>query len=165
MSDMTPFVPDDFEVPTLLETPRFRLRPLTTADVDNDYAAVMESAALLRAMFGRDWPSEGFMREENLSDLAEHQQEFERREAFAYTVVSPDEQTCLGCVYINPPRGHPCDARVYMWVRQSAYDQGLDPVLFQAVKAWLDERWPFKNAIYPGRDQQGAWAPLEGRLL
>jgi hypothetical protein len=52
-----------------------------------------------------------------------------------------------------------------MWVRQSAYDQGLDPVLFQAVKAWIDERWPFKNAIYPGRDQHGAWAPLEGRLV
>jgi hypothetical protein len=39
MSDMTPFIPDDFEVPTLLETPRFRLRPLTTADVDNERLA------------------------------------------------------------------------------------------------------------------------------
>jgi hypothetical protein len=165
MTTDAPFVPADFEVPTLLETEHFRLRPLTTGDVDKDYEAVMESAALLHSMFGRDWPREGFTREENLQDLAEHQQEFERREAFAYTVVSPDERSCLGCVYINPPRSHPADARVYMWVRQSAYDRGLDPMLFRAVKAWIDERWPFENVIYPGRGESGEWAPLGGQLV
>ena len=85
--------------------------------------------------------------------------------AFAYTVLSPDETTCLGCVYINPPRGYPVDARVYLWVRQSAYDQGLDSILFRTVKAWLDECWPFTNVIYPGRKEDGSWEPLEGSVV
>jgi len=160
-----PFVPPDFVVPALLETEHFRLRMLSTADVDKDYNAVMSSANLLHALFGREWPRDGFTLEENLQDLTEHQQEFEQRIAFAYTVMSPDETICLGCLYINPPRGHPVDARVYMWVRQSAYDQGLDPILFRTVKDWIDTRWPFTNAIYPGRGEDGAWEPLGGRLV
>ena len=41
---MKRFVPREFEVPTLLETERFRLRPLTIHDVVKDYEAVMTSA-------------------------------------------------------------------------------------------------------------------------
>jgi hypothetical protein len=157
-----PFVPSDFEVPHSLDTPHFHLRPLTPAVVDLDYDALMTSIDLLQAMFGRDWPHPAFTREENLQDLVEHQQEFEQRVAFAYTVLSPDETTCLGCVYINPPRDHLVDARVYLWVRQSAYDQGLDPVLYHTVKAWIDQHWPFTNVIYPGRKEDGSWEPLTG---
>jgi hypothetical protein len=156
-----PFVPADFVVPCSFETPHFRLRMLSAADVDKDYEAVMESAALLHAIFGGDWPTADFTREDNLHDLVEHQQEFERRQAFAYTVVSHDESTCLGCVYINPPRGHNTDARVHMWVRQRAFDQGLDPILFHAVKTWLEADWPFAHVLYPGRDDDGAWYPLD----
>jgi hypothetical protein len=155
-----PFVPLDFIVPELLETEHFRLRMLSAADVDKDYEAVMESRALLNAMFGSGWPTEGFTRQENLEDLIEHQQEFEQRIAFAYTVVSPDESVCLGCVYINPRRGHPADARVYLWVRQSAYDRGLDPILFRTVKKWLEDCWPFQNVNFPGRREDGSWEPL-----
>jgi hypothetical protein len=160
-----PFVPEAFEVPQGLDTADFHLRPLTPAVVDLDYEALMSSIDLLRAMFGRDWPHPRFTREENLQDLVEHQQEFEQRVAFAYTVLSLDETTCLGCVYINPPHGYPVDARVYLWVRQSAYDQGLDPILFHTVKAWIEQAWPFTNVIYPGRTESGSWEPLEGRLV
>jgi hypothetical protein len=159
------FVPPDFVVPRIHETPHFRLRMLSIADVDKDYEAVMESAALLHTMFGRDWPTANFTREDNLRDLAEHQQEFERRQAFAYTVVSHDETTCLGCLYINPPRGYATDARVYMWVRQRAYDQGLDPILFHTVKTWLATDWPFVHVLYPGRAADGTWSPLNDRLV
>jgi hypothetical protein len=160
-----PFVPEEFEVPQCLDTAYFHLRPLTPAVVDLDYEALMSSIDLLRAMFGRDWPHPMFTREENLQDLVEHQQEFKQRVAFAYTVLSSDETTCLGCVYINPPGGYPVDARVYLWVRQSAYDQGLDPILFHTVKAWIEQAWPFTNVIYPGRKESGSWEPLEGRLV
>lgn len=37
-----PLVPDDFEIPEVLETERFYLRPLTINDVVKDYDAVME---------------------------------------------------------------------------------------------------------------------------
>ena len=41
------FLPADFEVPRLLETDRFRLRPISVDDVDTDYEAVMSSRAEL----------------------------------------------------------------------------------------------------------------------
>jgi len=103
-------------------------------------------------MFGGPWPREGFTLKENLDDLEGHQGEFLNREAFAYTVISLDESRVLGCVYINPAHEIDADAIVVMWVRQSEYDQGLDPILFQAVKDWISAVWPFQTVAYPGRE-------------
>jgi hypothetical protein len=157
ITDMA-LVPADFGVPEGLDTPDFRLRPLTPAVAELDYDALMTSIGHLNAMFGPTWPHARFTLEENVQDLVEHADEFERRVAFAYTVLSPDEATCLGCVYINPPQEvDVADSRVHLWVRQSAHDQGLDAVLFEAVRRWLDERWPFTSVVYPGRRADGSW--------
>jgi len=145
------FVPDDFEIPTLLETDHFRLRMLSVNDVDKDYDAVIESRELLHNMFGGPWPRLGFTLEENLSDLERHQQEFLDRKAFAYTVVSLDETRILGCLYINPPKITGSDAVVVMWVRQTEYDKGLDEILFHTVRDWLNVAWPFNKVHYPDR--------------
>jgi len=145
------FVPENFDVPPLLETTQFRLRMLSVGDVEKDYEAVIESRDLLHSM-GSSWPSEGFTIEENLADLERHQQEFLYRKAFAYTVVSLDESRVLGCVYINPTDIGNAEANVYMWVRQSEYDKGLDGVLFQTVKEWIVSSWPFTEVSYPGRE-------------
>ena len=145
------FVPDDFEIPSLLETDRFRLRMLSVDDVEKDYEAVIESRQLLHTMFGDPWPKPGFTLEENLADLERHQQEFLSRKAFAYTVVSLDETRVLGCVYINPPDTTDSDAVVVMWVRQTEYDKGLDEILFNTVRDWISSGWPFKKVDYPGR--------------
>ena len=148
------FLPDDFEVPALLETDCFRLRMLSVDDVEKDYEAVIESRELLHTMFGGPWPRPGFTLEENLADLERHQQEFLNRKAFAYTVVSLDETKVLGCLYINPcpPEVNGPDATVHMWVRQTEYDKGLDKVLFDTVKDWIKTDWPFRKVIYPGRE-------------
>jgi hypothetical protein len=146
-----PFVPDTFEVPPFLETNHFRLRMLSTDDVEKDYAAVIESRDLLHSM-GSSWPREGLTIEENLADLERHQQEFSERKAFAYTVVSLDESRVLGCVYIDPAESDAAEAKVFMWVRKSEYDKGLDPVLFQAVKKWIGSSWPFTIVLFPGRE-------------
>ncbi len=147
------FIPDDFEIPTILETDKFRLRMLSVDDVEKDYEAVIESRELLHSMFGGSWPKEGFTLEENLIDLKRHQQEFLDREAFAYTVTSLDESKVLGCVYINPsyPEATDTDATLHMWVRQSEHDKGLDKILFHTVRKWISEDWPFKKVTYPGR--------------
>jgi hypothetical protein len=146
------FVPSDFDVPSVLETENLRLRMLSVDDVEKDYEAVIESRELLHSMFGSRWPREGFTLKENLADLERHQREFLSREAFAYTVVTPDESRVLGCVYINPTLWADADAEVVMWVRQSEYDKGLDPILFQAVQDRLDSSWPFDTVAYPGRE-------------
>lgn len=150
--DRKPFVPDDFIIPAVHETGRFRLRMLSVDDVEKDYEAVMETQAYFHGL-GRTWPRDGFTLAENLADLEMHQREFLAREAFAYTVVAPDESAVLGCLYINPPReGENADARVWLWARQSEQDKGLDPILFAEVKRWLAAEWPFETVVFPGRD-------------
>ena len=149
-----PLVPENFEIPLSLETDKFRLRTLTINDVVKDYDAVMTSIEHLQGVFGErsEWPSPNLTFEQDLIDLGWHQKEFQRRTSFAYTVMSLDESQCLGCVYIFPLEKSGVDAEIYMWVRKSAYDSGLDPILESTVKSWITENWPFKEVIYPGRD-------------
>ena len=149
--DKKQFVPKDFAIPAGLETEQFRLRMLCVEDVNKDYEAVMETQGRFLSM-GYDWPRVGFTIEENLADLEQHQQEFLSREAFAYTVVSPDESRVVGCVYINPAKEEGIDARIRMWVRESEYKKGLDPLLFRAVKEWIEKEWPFEKVSYPERE-------------
>ena len=159
------FVSDDFEIPALLETNLFRIRMLSVDDVKKDYEAVIESRELLQTKFVGSWPREGFTLEENLADLERHQQEFLDRKAFAYTVVSLDETKVLGCIYINPPQKYShipefveymkknCpDAVIFMWVRQTEHEKGLDETLFHTVRDWINENWPFRKIAYPGRE-------------
>ncbi|MGB8700490.1 MAG: hypothetical protein WCD18_13830 [Thermosynechococcaceae cyanobacterium] len=159
---MASFVPLDFAVPAGLETTDFRLRMLTIHDVVKDYEAVMTSREHLRQFSGSgvfgpqsNWPAADLSLEQDLIDLGWHQKEFQRRTSFAYTVMSLDEQRCLGCVYFYPTD---CstdalhyDAQAIAWVRQS--DLHLDVPLITAVKQWLSEAWPcLKSVAWPGRD-------------
>lgn len=127
---------------------------LCVGDLIKDYDAVMSSVTHLQstyaAIWGRDWPA-GLTLEEDLVDLGWHQREFTLRSSFAYTMMSPDESRCLGCLYINPTSKRGYDASVTMWVRASELGSGLDERLFQAVKGWIGELWPFSNPVFPGR--------------
>jgi len=148
----TPIVPDTFLVPEVLETDQYRIRKLTVNDVKNDYEAVMSSQKNLRGVFGDlmpNWPDENLTYEEDLSNLGWHQTEFSMHTSFAYTVSSLDEKSCIGCVYIFPSRGDDYEVEVYLWVRDS--HRNLDSHLYDTVKSWLVESWPFKRIIYPGR--------------
>ena len=148
-------VNDDFEVPHGFVNEKFILRMLTIHDLVKDYDAVMSSAEHLRKTFsaisGSDWP-DGLTLEEDIIDLGWHQREFTLRYSFAYTVMSPDESLCLGCVYINPCRKAGYDAEVSMWVRTSELVNNLDSELYRCIKAWIDEVWPFSRPAYPGRE-------------
>ena len=153
-----------FRFRQILETGEFRLRMLKITDVVKDYDAVMTSVEHLMGVFGpqHEWPSTELTLEQDLIDLGWHQKEFQKRSSFAYTVMNPDESLCLGCMYIFPSLKEDFEAEVYMWVRKSAYDQGLDPVLFQAVRKWLVDEWPFEKVAYPGREiDWGAWQHLK----
>ena len=147
-------VTDDFSVPEGLERERFRLRMLTVHDVVKDYDAVMSSIDHLQGVFGdrSSWPSPGLTLEQDLIDLGWHQKEFQNRTSFAYTVLSPDEARCLGCVYLYPSSHPDMDVDVYLWVRADEVASGLDDQLFGAVRLWLGEAWPFGRVWFPGRD-------------
>lgn len=147
-----PFVNEDFEVPEKLETKEFRLRMLTVNDVVKDYGAVMSSVEHLKNVWpGSGWPAEDLTLEEDLVDLGWHQREFLNRTSFAYTVVTLDETEVIGCVYIDPTRKRGYDAQVYLWVRASELESGLDSRLFTTVQQWLGKKWSFENPGFPGR--------------
>lgn len=154
MPSTTPFVPADFVVPSVLETPECRLRILTVHDLIKDYDAVMSSVEHLKTIWPTSgWPL-GLTLEQNLIDLAWHQKEFQRRSSFAYTAVSLDEGAVLGCVYIDPTPKPDYGAEVYLWARQSALASGLEDRLLSAVRAWLRESWPFARVTFPGRETE-----------
>jgi hypothetical protein len=149
-----PFIPTDFIIPDKLENKHFRIRMLTVNDVVKDYEAVMTSMDRIRGVFGpdSDWPSMDLTLEQDLIDLGWHQKEFQRRSSFAFTVMTPDEDQCLGCVYIYPTNMRNFEAETYFWVRDSAFKDGLEPMLFDKVKAWLENDWPFNKVAFPGRE-------------
>jgi len=167
MNELHPIVPDDFDVPAVLEHPRFRLRMLTIHDLIKDYDAVMSSVAHLQgtysALWGADWPA-GLTLEEDLIDLGWHQREFTLGTSFAYTMMAPDESRCLGCLYINPTRKGGHDAAVTLWVRADELESGLDEVLYEAAREWIAQAWPFTSPAFPGRAITAAdWRSLRER--
>lgn len=154
------FVPEDFAVPESLSTDRYRLEVLRPSVAELDYDAVMSSRERLRQVFAEDddWPADDMTLEFNIGDLERHEAEFRAREAFAYTVLSPDGGSCVGCVYLYPSSVADYDCEVYLWVRESEAD--LDGHLYAAVRSWLRADWPFENPAFPGREM--AWNQWEG---
>ena len=143
------WTPADFTPPARLVCRDFHLRWLTIHDLIKDYDAVMSSTARLQGVFYQsDWP-EGLSLEQNLIDLAWHQKEYQRGSSYAYTVMAPDESICLGCVYLYPASNPDYDAEVLLWVRSS--HARLDSPLYQAVRHWVEEHWPFTRVAYPSR--------------
>ena len=105
---MAPLVPDGFAV-------RRRRRRRTSgssrssrAAAEADHAAWSASIDHIRAtpgFDGRDWPpARGMSAARNRADLERHARDFAQRRGFTYTVLAPDGDDVLGCVYIYPPR-------------------------------------------------------------
>ncbi len=152
-----PIIPPTFIPPEKLVHPKFIARKLSARDVDLDYVAVMSSIDIIRKTRGGNWPMADLTHEDDLIDLCWHQREFENDSSFAYTVLSSDETECLGCFYLYPPGFRAeapagADIDVSFWVTQSAYDQGLYPELYSALKQWLAEKWPFQNIYWSNAD-------------
>ena len=159
-----PMVPGSFVVPERVDSERFILRKLTVEDAVKDYDAVMSSRQSLRHIFcaADSWPADDMTLQDNIEDLRRHQDEFERRVAFAYTVFAPDNSRCLGCVYVYPWAGPVYDARIFYWVRDSEREAGLDDDLGQFLRNWLARSWPIERPVFPGRDMDwNAWDTFE----
>ena len=146
-------VPDRFEVPERVEGPGFVIVPLTPDLLPKDYEAYMSSVAHLKGHLqpGSTWP-EGASLGDAIVDLCWVEQERRYRSSFAYAAMTPDESMELGCVYVYPTLKTGFDAEVNLWVRQSAYDEGFDDVLYRFAKRWVAESWPFRSVAFPGRE-------------
>ena len=115
-----------------------------------DFDAVITSTARIRRQFGSTWPA-GLTLEQNLVDLGWHQKLFQLRQAFAYTVLDPAGERCLGCVYVDPTDEPGAEAEVRLWVRDDPDADALDAHLEASVRAWLERDWPFGRVAFPGR--------------
>ena len=92
-------------------------------------------------------------------ELGWHQKEFQLGFSFVFIVVSLDEQTSFGNVYVFPASRGDFDAEVYTWVRKDQIDGGLGEELFEVTRKWIAESWPFERVAYPGREID--WEDLE----
>lgn len=145
----TLLVPDDFDVPLGLVTDRFRLEPLGPEHNERDHEAWMSSIDHIRATPGfaeRTWPTE-MSAERNLADLERHADDFTARTGFTYSVLEGDQ--VIGCVYLYPAKDGEHDVEAHSWVRVSHAE--LDVVLWETVRTWLIEAWPFQRPLYEPR--------------
>lgn len=152
------------DVPRGYSHAEFVVRPLTTADTELDYAAVMASRDQLRVWEQDTWPEDDFTMEANRGDLQRHQDLHDEGLAFTYTVMSPDETECLGCIYLFPPearflarsevtplageRWGDVDAAVYHWVRTSLVGTGFDRAVFASLADWMRDDWPIDRSVF-----------------
>ena len=156
-------------IPNGLVTDTFLIRPLSTTDVELDYAAVMESKEFLRKWEQSSWPADDFTLADNLKDLERHEKEHVNRESFTFTVMNPTETECLGCIYIFPltarwlaqaeatPIGvtewADYEAVVLFWIRQSRLAEEMDRQLLDILRPWFEQEWTFDGHLFMTNEQ------------
>ena len=147
------FIPKDFNVPIRLETDTFILRPIKVSDAQMDYVAVMESIEIIHnSLLSEEWPPSDFTLIENREQIKVKEKRFKKKQSFTFTVLDKSENNIIGCVYIYKGRYGP-DAAVFMWVRHSEFQNGLDPILEDSIRNWIEKEWPFEWVVFPGRDR------------
>jgi len=157
------FISTDFQPPIQVDTADFQLVPLGPDLVDVDFAAYMSSIEHLQETFTRSssWPHENITDEEAMQDMLNEQGRFQRRESFAYAVLTKDGGREMGCVYVRPSSKPGFDAEVSLWVTKADFDAGFDASLYQWTRQWIEQDWPFAEVAYPGRAiDWAAWEAL-----
>ena len=100
------FVPVGFDPPTSLTTDQFHLEPLGPQHNQADHSAWMSSIEHIRSTpgyAGGKWPPpSGMTLEENLADLRRHADDFTQGAGFTFTVLDPNDDDVIGCVYLYP---------------------------------------------------------------
>ncbi|NYE19062.1 N-acetyltransferase [Microbacterium immunditiarum] len=164
-----PFLDPNKPVPEGFRTADFVLRPILASDVERDHAAVMETRDELRLWEQTSWPEDDFTVDANRADLEDLERRHLERRAFTYTVLDPEGDESLGCVYIFPidatfltkaevarvgdDRWEDLDAVVYFWVRTSRSASGMDADLVAALRGWLAREWGFERTGYVTNEQ------------
>lgn len=167
---MNNYYPHPLPVPSGLHSARLELRMLSAADVDLDFEAVAASREQLLRRSGGRWPRLGFSWRDNLADLVGHQIEHLQRRAFAYTVMDPAGDRCLGCLYLRPLGEHlswlgaPAEAvaaadtrasSATFWLRPDTLGLGLDRHLLALLRPWFREAWGFSEVLLLTNDAEG----------
>lgn len=146
------FLPADFVAPTPIATAEFRLELLGPEHNESDYAAWSSSIDFIRGLPGwatSSWPQPMTI-EDNMRDLESHLARSQSGTDFAYTVLLPERDEVIGCVYLyptRPPRDGAVAAR--SWVTAEHAD--LDEPLHDTVTRWVEQQWPWTDVEYAPR--------------
>jgi len=138
------FVPTTFAVPGPPTVMAYVWNILEPTILEPDYQALVDKVDRTGPMTSTKIEDHG--------ELKRHQWEFQHHTAFAYGILTPDKQTEVACVYINPSTKAGYDATVRLWVTKQGAAAKLEPVLEKAVREWVKAKWPFAKVAYPGRD-------------
>ena len=141
----------------------YHLRPITAADADLDYPAVMGSQPRLWSIFGPawGWPPASMTYQQDVEDLVRHEAEIAAHQSFNYALFDDAETALLGCVYIDPPEKQGADAEISWWVVDAQAGTGLERAVDALVPKWIAASWPFTQPRYVGRDLSWAdWLAL-----
>lgn len=155
------FVPTSFSVPRTFVAKTYKLVPLGPEVAELDYKAYMGSIDHIRKSQGGDWPRPGLTMADQAKDMAGEQAQWTRRNSFPYAVLTLDGGKELGCFYLRPSAKQGYDAAATMWVTKDQFDKGFEDQLYQDMKAWLAEAWPFHKVAWIGREiSREAWRAL-----
>jgi hypothetical protein len=155
-------VPDDFEVPTRVETDRFVVVPLILDRFAIDYESYASSVEHLQKTYsvdeslyigpGLQWPAGVSIRMALLDAAFCEMAFFHLRSQFAYEVLDRSETRQLGCVYVFPTTRKGYEAEARMWVREDELKNGLDEAVHSWFRPWVETVWPFQRVAWPGRE-------------
>lgn len=123
-----------------------------------DFTAVKSSSDHLRkTLQWGGWPPAAMTLDDNRFALENHWAEFENHKAYAYTVLAPDKQPCLGCVYLNPSNQGETGLSVIFWVRADQLTDNLDIHVVEILLAHIRDAWPvdFVEFPIPVQNQRG----------
>lgn len=139
---------------------QFRLEALGPQHNERDHAAWSGSIDHIRATPGFDpaqwagdaWPYPMSL-DDNLGDLADHLAEFDRGDAYAFSVLAHPSDDIIGCVYLDPdPTGAATVvARSWVTVAHAADDAAVAAAVDDFVRA----EWPSVSVRWPGREHLG----------
>jgi predicted enzyme related to lactoylglutathione lyase len=158
-------LPPGFLAPTRLTYEDLVARALSRTDLADDVRGINESLELIRRTRGGGWPEEAVTEEFNYVDLVGHEQEFRERTSFAYAVYD-SAGGYLGCCYLYPMGRRTelseellhHDVDVSWWVTPEAYERGYYEKLYQALRHWIVEQFPFDDPYYSNAEMPGLHA-------
>ena len=144
-------VADDFVVSGPSENDLFKLAPLDFSLLSLDHEAYTSTINPHRENVLYGWPDRSLSVGDSVHELGFHMMNRYWRSGFAYAVLTPDENSLRGCIYIDSTTKKGFDAEAQIWVRANEIKTGLSQVLYDYLEVWLKTAWPFDKVGWPGR--------------
>jgi len=152
---MKKFLPDNFKLKTEYKFKNFKIRKMKISDNPDDFKAVIDNAKLIEKVRGgrvchEVWPDPNFTLEDNLKDVKDMIEDFEKRTHICMLIKSLDDKEYLGCLYLfpitykYPDLADKYDLDFSMFVTKRPYNDGEYPMIYKTIWEWLKTDLPFE---------------------